>query len=125
VQARRHLLAADEPAAVGGGDTGATPYELLLAGLGACTSMTLRMYADRKQWPLETVEVRVEHRKMHCEDCANPEDRRSKIDRFTRSVRVEGEIDEAQRQRLLEIADRCPVHRTLHSDVEVHTTLVE
>jgi putative redox protein len=62
---------------------------------------------------------------MHCEDCANPEDRRSKIDRFTRSVRVEGEIDEAQRQRLLEIADRCPVHRTLHSDVEVHTTLVE
>ena len=125
VLANGHGFVADEPESVGGTNAGPSPYELLSASLAACTSMTLRMYADRKQWPLETVEVRVEHRKMHCEDCANPEDRRSKIDRFTRSVRVEGELDEAQRQRLLEIADRCPVHRTLHSDVEVHTTLVE
>jgi len=125
VLANGHGFVADEPESVGGTNAGPSPYELLSASLAACTSMTLRMYADRKQWPLDAVEVRVEHRKMHCEDCANPEDRRSKIDRFNRSVRLEGELDEAQRERLLEIAERCPVHRTLHGDLEVRTTLVE
>jgi putative redox protein len=125
VLANGHGFTSDEPESVGGTNAGPSPYELLAASLAACTSMTLRMYADRKGWPLDAAEVRVDHRKVHCEDCANPDDRRSKIDRFTRSVRVEGDLDDAQRQRLLEIAERCPVHRTLHGDVRVDTSLAD
>jgi putative redox protein len=119
-----HTLRADEPRGVGGDDTGPTPYGLLSAALGACTTMTLRMYADRKDWPLEKVSVTISHAKIHARDCESCETERGKIDRFERRLRIDGPtLSEEQRARLLEIADRCPVHRTLHSEVEVRTRL--
>ena len=107
---------------MGGADTGPDPYAWVTAGLGACTSMTLRMYANRKGWPLERVTVGLEHAKKHADDCVDcgPKDR---IDVFTRSIEIEGDLDDAQRQRLLEIADRCPVHRTLEHGSKVETYL--
>lgn len=125
VLANGHPLIADEPISVGGTNTGPSPYELLTAALGACTSMTLRMYADRKGWPLEGAEVRLGHEKIHCVDCAEASRGRPKIDHISRELVLEGPLDEDQRQRLLEIADRCPVHRTLHSEIKVTTTLAE
>lgn len=125
INASGHPLRSDEPPRAGGHDTGPNPYDLLMAALGSCTSMTLRMYADRKQWPLEHVAVRLTHRKVHAEDCATCETKEGKLDRFDRLITVQGELDAAQRQRLLEIADRCPVHRTLHSEVWVVTQLSE
>jgi uncharacterized OsmC-like protein/fermentation-respiration switch protein FrsA (DUF1100 family) len=123
VSAGRHRLRADEPAAVGGDDSGPGPYDLLLAGLGACTSMTVRLYAERKKWPLRRVSVDLKHDKVHALDCAECEAREGKIDRIERVLTLEGDLDDAQRARLLEIADKCPVHRTLHSQVQVTTTL--
>ena len=123
--ANGHALVADEPVAVGGTNTGPSPYELLSAALGACTTMTLRMYADRKQWPLEDVEARVRHAKVHCVDCGDTENKTSRIDTFSRELVLEGALDDEQKGRLLEIADRCPVHRTLHSEVRITTTLAE
>jgi uncharacterized OsmC-like protein/alpha/beta superfamily hydrolase len=123
ISAGRHLLAADEPVAAGGDDRGLSPYDLLSAALGACTSMTLRMYATQKQWPLEHVSVSLKHEKIHASDCAECETREGKVDRIRREIVLSGDLDDAQRQRLLEIADRCPVHRTLHSEVSVQTTL--
>lgn len=125
VLANGHPCVADEPESLGGTNAGPSPYELLAAALGACTTMTLRMYADRKQWPLEAVEARLEHSKIHCEDCVDADNPSSRIDHFSREITVEGQLDADQRRRLLEIADRCPVHRTLHSDVRVTTTLTE
>ncbi len=126
VLANGHALTADEPDTVEGGtNRGPTPYDYLAVALGACTSMTLRMYADRKQWPLEEALVRVLHRKVHARDCADCEKESSKLDRFERELELAGPLDEAQRKRLLEIANRCPVHRTLHGEVEVHTLLKE
>ena len=122
ITAGRHLLSADEPAPVGH-DTGPTPYDLLLAGLGACTSMTLRMYASRKQWPLESVTVTLRHSRIHARDCADCETESGQLDRIDRVITLAGALDADQRRRLLEIADRCPVHRTLHSEVNVRTTL--
>ena len=118
-----HRTRADEPAAVGGDDAGFTPYDLLLAGLGACTSMTLRMYADQKKWPLEHVSVRLRHEKIHAQDCADCETREGKIDQIERDIEIIGELDDAQRARLMEIADKCPVHRTLHSEVSIKTRM--
>ncbi len=124
IVARRHRLAADEPAELGGTDTGPTPYELVLAGLGACTSMTLRLYADRKGFPLEGVRVRLRHSKVHALDCAACETKEGKIDRIEREIEVLGPLTEEQQARLLEIADKCPVHRTLMSEIDVPTRLV-
>jgi len=127
VRARSHRLVADEPTSVGGADQGPSPYELLLAGLGACTSMTLRMYADRKQWPLDDVRVELEHDRIHARDCQACSDEQreggGRLDQITRRIRVEGDLDQEQRERLLEIANRCPVHRTLTGVIHVHSEL--
>jgi len=119
----RHVIHADEPVAAGGLDTGPGPYDLLAASLGACTSMTLRMYADLKGIPLERVSVELKHEKIHAADCAECETREGRIDRFDRLITLEGRLDPQQRARLLEIADKCPVHRTLHSEVLIKTEL--
>lgn len=123
ITARRHRLTADEPVEMGGSDTGPSPYELVLAGLGACTSMTLRMYANRKGLPLEGVRVRLRHGKIHAIDCADCETKEGRIDRIERIVEVLGPLTPEQRARLLEIADKCPVHRTLESEIDVVTRL--
>ena len=116
-------MVADEPVPLGGTETGPTPYDFLAAALGACTSMTLRMYADRKGWPLEAVTVTVKHSKAHARACETCEAEGPKLDHFERSVELLGPLEDAQRQRLLEIADRCPVHRTLEGDVHISTQL--
>lgn len=123
IRAGTHHMRADEPAAAGGNDSGPSPYDLLLAGLGACTSMTIRMYAELKQLPLERVSVKLRHDKVHAQDCAECETREGKIDRIEREVELTGALDEAQRAKLLEIANKCPVHRTLHSEVWIATRL--
>ena len=119
----RHMLRADEPAAAGGSDAGPNPYELLLMALGSCTSMTVRLYASRKKWPLERVVVRLDHQKIHVEDCANCEDRNLMLDRIDLSLEFIGPLDEMHRARLRDIADRCPVHRTLTSKIDIRTTV--
>lgn len=119
----KHVLRADEPESFGGRDTGPTPYDFLNAALGACTAMTLRMYADRKKWPLERATVELSHAKVHAADCLDCETIAGKIDEIERVVTLEGPLSEEQRERLLEIADRCPVHRTLESEVKVRTVL--
>ncbi len=118
----KHHVLADEPMAYGGTDRGLTPYQFLAAGLGACTSMTVRMYARRKGWPLKHVSVDVTHDKVHAQDA---EVGRSKIDTFTRILKLEGDLDDAQRARLLEIADKCPVHKTLEQGARVDTKLLQ
>ena len=115
----RHHLLADEPEAYGGTGQGMSPYGFLSAALGACTSMTIRMYARRKGWPLDHVSVEVNHDKVHAQDAGTGTD--EKADRFTRAVRLEGDLDDEQRARLMEIADRCPVHRTLERRSEIVT----
>jgi putative redox protein len=123
VVAAGHPLVADEPAALGGTGLGPTPYDLLAAALATCTSMTLRMYADRKQLDLESATVRVAHGKVHAKDCADCESADGRVDEFRRVLSFEGTLTDAERRRLADIADRCPVHRTLHGEVRVRTTL--
>ncbi len=123
ISAHGHLLRADEPVEVGGTDTGPGPYDLLLSSLGACTAMTVRMYAERKAWPLENVQVTLRHSKVHAEDCAECDQADRKIDLVERRIRFDGPLDETQRQRLREIADKCPVHRTLTSEIRIDTAV--
>jgi uncharacterized OsmC-like protein/esterase/lipase len=116
-----HQMLADEPVAAGGADTGPGPYDLLLSALGACTSMTMRMYADRKSLPVERITVTLKHNKIHAEDCAECETKEGLIDQIDRVIAIEGVLDADQRKRLMEIADKCPVHRTLTSEVRILT----
>lgn len=120
----RHVLVADEPVAAGGKDLGPSPYELLLMSLGACTAMTLRMYAKRKAWPLERVTVRLHHERVHAADCEDCEGKNAMLDRLDRYIEVSGALDETQRERLLQIAEMCPVHRTLTGRIDIQTRLV-
>ncbi len=119
----KHELIADEPTALGGGNAGPTPYGLLLSALGSCTTMTLRLYANKKQWPLKKAKVLLRHTKIHAEDCAECEEESGFIETITRELELIGDLDEKQRARLLEISERCPVHRTLTKDLKVTTTL--
>ena len=121
ITAGEHLLIADEPLAAGGADAGPSPYDLLLAALGACTSMTIRMYADRERLPLHGVSVRLSHGRVHAKDCADCESETGTLDRIEREIRLDGPLNDEQRGRLLAIADKCPVHRTLSSEVVLPT----
>ena len=123
VLAGKHYLTADEPESVGGNDFGPSPYEYVSSGLGACTAMTLRMYADRKKWDLQKVVVHINHGKDYPSNIDEIEKTTKKIDVFEREIELYGDLDDAQKQRLLEIADKCPVHRTLHASSEIKTSL--
>ncbi|REG83389.1 bifunctional alpha/beta hydrolase/OsmC family protein [Algoriphagus antarcticus] len=123
VMTSNHHLIADEPTQVGGADLGPNPYDLLLASLGSCTAMTLKMYAERKKWPLEQVSVFLNHEKVHVADLSNPEESSAKVSQFTRIIEIEGELDAEQRQKLLEISNKCPVHRTLQEEIIIKTML--
>jgi putative redox protein len=118
-----HRLVADEPTAVGGTGTGPGPYDLLLAALGSCTSMTVGLYARGKQWPLEAVRVRLRHSKIHAADCQDCETKVGMIDQIERDIELVGSLDGEQRARLLDIANKCPVHRTLTSEIAIRTRL--
>ena len=123
VQAGKHSLVADEPVSVGGTDTGPTPYDLLAAALATCTSMTLKMYAQHKKLDLASATVRVTHGRVHADDCADCDQEDGYIHEFRRKLTLAGDLPDTVRQRMLEIADRCPVHRTLHGEIKVRTTL--
>ncbi len=123
IQAGRHSLVGDEPQDVGGEDAGPTPYGYLLSALGSCTGMTLRMYADRKEWSLDETIVRLSHEKIHAEDCENCETEEGRVDHIEREIEVRGDLSDDQRDRLLEIANKCPVHRTLHGEIDIRSSL--
>ena len=123
ITAGAHHLRSDEPAAAGGTDSGPTPYDLLLAALGSCTSMTVTMYARRKQWPLKRVTVRLRHSRVHAEDCAACETQDATLTVIDRDIELDGPLGEDQRARLLAIANRCPVHLTLTSRIDIRTRL--
>lgn len=123
VTANGYSLVVDEPVSDGGTGEGPTPYDYLLVALGGCTAMTVRMYADRKGWPLESVQVKASHGKIHARDCEQCETEEGRIDRIEMSLKLEGPLDDEQRRRLEEIAEKCPVHRTLDSEVLIETSL--
>ena len=123
IEAGRHQLRSDEPVSAGGTDTGATPYDLLLAALGSCTSMTVGMYARRKQWPLMRVTVRLSHSRAHGRDCVVCDAEEAMLTVIERDIELDGPLSDEQRERLLAIANRCPVHLTLTSRIDIRTTL--
>jgi uncharacterized OsmC-like protein len=124
IVAGRHHIVADEPVVAGGTDAGFTPYDLLLAALGACTSMTLGMYARRKNWPLEGILVRLGHSKIHAEDCAECETKEGTLDRIELELELTGSLTSEQRSKLFEIAGKCPVHRTLEAGISIRSRLI-
>lgn len=123
VEIGSHRLKGDEPVAAGGTDTGPSPYDFILAALGTCTSMTIGLYARRKKWPLQDVTVSLHHSKIHATDCAECETKEGKIDRIYVDIKLTGDLTDEQRAKLMEIADRCPVHQTLTSEINIRTTL--
>ena len=122
IRAAGHELVSDEPASVGGANLGPSPYDYLLSALGACTTMTVRMYANHKKWPLQSIKATLRHSKIHAKDCEDCETEKGKVDVIERDIEIVGpELSDEQRARLLEIADRCPVHRTLSSEIKIRT----
>ncbi len=122
---QQHRLVSDEPVEQGGADSGANPYELLLAALGSCTSMTLRMYANHKKLDLEAIEVTLRHSRVHLDDCKTCDDKNTLVDKIDRKIKLVGRLDDDQRKRLLEIADKCPVHKTLVNEIVIETKLTQ
>jgi uncharacterized OsmC-like protein len=125
IEIGQHRLTADEPPSAGGDDAGPDPYELLLSALGACTSMTIRLYARGKGWPLEGVQVALHHERIYAEDCADCETRDGSLDKITKHLTLFGPLDHEQRQRLAQIAERCPVNRTLQREIVIEQHLAD
>jgi putative redox protein len=123
VEVGGHHIVVDEPIAVGGADHGATPYEMLLAGLGACKAMTVRLYADRRKWPLERARISLQHRKVHAKDCVDCVDKPAKMDVVDVVISFDGALTDEQRAKLLEIAERCPVQQTLQTSIQINTRM--
>ncbi|CAN5624404.1 hypothetical protein BH24ACT22_BH24ACT22_05850 [soil metagenome] len=119
ISSNGHTLVADEPESFGGTNEGPTPYDFLLGALGSCTAMTLRLYANRKDWPLDSVTVRLSHGKIYADDCENCETETGRIDRIEREIELEGDLSKEHREKLLQIADKCPVHQTLTSETVI------
>jgi len=124
IEVGSHRLDADEPVSFGGTDSGPSPYDLLLAALGSCTSMTIGLYARKRGWPLENITVSLRHSKIHAADCDNCETKEGKIDRIERDIQLTGSLTDEQRAKLMEIADKCPVHQTLTSEINIKTRAV-
>jgi uncharacterized OsmC-like protein len=120
-----HRLRADEPVDVGGADAGPGPYELILAALGACTSITVRLFAERRQWPLQGVRVALSHSRVHAEDCVNCDAEASRLDRIDMEISFLGDLSAEQRRKLSDVASKCPVHRTLTSSIQIHSRTTE